>query len=182
MPRPRSQSGFTLIEAMLAVAILGVIMVVVDKLILGGLMAWAYSKSSFSAQNDVRITREQITKQLHEASASSVVISRTGTAQPEGSMITFVDVQGNTFTYYQHLDTLRYTADWASGPLSATSESKTLILSDLQRLRFYYPENKDYTKIGVMFQVERWPLPNAPSARQVPNRFRYNGIVLLRNP
>jgi type II secretory pathway pseudopilin PulG len=157
------ERGFTLLQLMITVAVMGVLLVVFDKLTVAGLRGWAKSKKGYEVQQSTREAKDQITKALRSAKANTVLISRyrrlssggVQAYQPPCSMVTFVDTQGNSRAIFQDGGSIKYTTWSGTNPYSLTPNANDLYVRDIaQRFSVYYPNPKDYTQIAFSFAVK----------------------------
>jgi prepilin-type N-terminal cleavage/methylation domain-containing protein len=174
MRRIRSQSGFTLIELMIAIGILGLLSALISRLVTAGIGSWQNGLAQVQVQQEVRLAREYIEKNLRLASTASVLVSRTGTAQPLYSMVSFTDVDGQQHQVFQNNGDL--IADvW---PNTWTAHRRiTLIKNDLQSFHVYFPNTKNFTAINVSVLAER----NTRFLKR-PAQMLMTASVQLRNP
>ena len=158
--KSRGQKGFTLVELMIAVAIMGIISAVIAQLFTAGVRGWLFSNASILSNQQARTARNLIIKMTRNASASTVMIERYDADQPPLSMISFTDVKGNNYAFYQ--DTL-YNDDatpkpvanrlvmsgWElSGGVRVPTTDHVLISKKLQVFSVYYPNVKDMRNIN----------------------------------
>lgn len=144
-------SGFTIVETMIALALTGLLMALLAKLVGGGLDAWLNGSMQMILQQQARGSRDTIAANLKLASASSVLIGRTNTAQPERSMLFFVDVQGQTLQYWQEGTSL-----WAKVQRPGRPDRTERLMADsLDSFRVYYPSQKTLTSLGVGIALEK---------------------------
>lgn len=86
----RGKKGFTLIEFMLAFAIIGLMTVAVTKLYTTGVKAWSYTQTKMRVSSEVKFIMTVMTKFLQAANGSSITISRLDANQPANSYISGV--------------------------------------------------------------------------------------------
>src|SRR5258708_3298359 len=159
-----SQKGFTLIELMIAVAVMGLLALVVGKLVSAGMQYWFETYAQITTQQKVRVARDYVLNNLRYATITSVMISKSNTAEPNSSMVSFVDVYGNTQSYYQQNGDLLVN-DWRLGKPSA--QTSKLISHDLQQFSVYYPNQKDFSHIDFSLYVKKWPYNTAQKQIQI---------------
>lgn len=177
------QRGFTLVEMMITVAISSILMVVVARLFLGTYKGWLFNYSALIAQQKSRIYRDAINKNLRQASAATVQISRFDGNQPTRSMLTFTDAGGRHWAFYQKDnamvmgDSYTNTTTGISYPVTATAN---IVLADkVKRLIFYYPDIKDLRKVAYSLDLE-WTLLHDNSLQ--PITIQMVGQVDVRDP
>jgi prepilin-type N-terminal cleavage/methylation domain-containing protein len=154
---PKGQRGFTLVEAVITAAISGMLMVVVARLFLGSYTGWLFNYSTMIAQQKSRIFRDSLIKNVRQAQASTVEVSRFNSNQPPRSMLSFTDMQGRNWAFYQFDNEARMGKWVPSGGSRAISSYNTVIPDKLERLIFYYPNAKDLRNLNFAFNVE-WTL------------------------
>src|SRR6185503_15430525 len=84
--RATGERGFTLIELMIAVALLGVGMAFITNMFLNGWRLWKRSYDELNIQRNTRDAVALITRSLREASAATVSISTPAGAQQFGQI------------------------------------------------------------------------------------------------
>jgi prepilin-type N-terminal cleavage/methylation domain-containing protein len=171
--RPEKQGGFTLMELIIVVFILGLFATMASKLYNQGLHAWFDGYASFKMQMQVRAARDHLAKNSRDALAASVQVTRTNTAEALYSALTFVDVYGDTGCYYQSGNDFMYALQKPGKALI----TQTLLKGDLQRFYVYYPDFKDMTKMAYSLYATKSPYPNGKTVEVL-----MRGTVDLRNP
>jgi hypothetical protein len=183
MPQRNGQSGQTLLQLMITLAIMGILGVLVAKLTSKVGLAWVtqqlYSRLDFGAQS----TRRLLTSQIRDASAASVIITRVGVGQPLCSKVAWIDASGSSRTVYQ-VDNRLYAADWTYS-ITATANVQTVVREGLKAFAVYYPNSKDMSKIAFNLimskQVFTEPDPKAQRYRK-PASLIISAEVELKNP
>jgi prepilin-type N-terminal cleavage/methylation domain-containing protein len=92
--------GYTLIELMLVVSIIGVVFLIGGGLIVSFTRYFLTSQARQDVQRDARIAFELVSRNLRQAQASSIVIDQLF-GQPPYSRITFTKVSGAPIVCYQ---------------------------------------------------------------------------------
>ncbi len=99
--KPSSYSkGVTLVELMIAVAVMSVVFLGLSSLLVNGLRLYNMNNVKASIERDVRVSLDLIQKSLREAQEATVEIS-TPTGEPAYSKISFTDVDGKDYSFYQ---------------------------------------------------------------------------------
>lgn len=154
--RDRAQRGFTLLQTMLVVAVLGILASLTARLLQQVLRSSIMTRASFEVHQSSRQSRDLLVQSLRNASASSVIITRAGATQPPLSKLCFIDAKGNSRTFYQDGRRLMMGA-WSS--TTATVSSTTALLNDyVERFNVYYPDHKDPTHVAFSLMIRATPL------------------------
>lgn len=154
---PQAQRGFTLVEMIITALISGMLMVVVARLFLGSYTGWLFNYSSMIVQQKSRIFRDSLIKNVRQAQASTVEVSRFNGNQPPRSMLSFTDVQGNNWVFYQFNNQARMGRWIPSGGDRVIISENTVIPDKLERLIFYHPNAKDLRNLNFALNIE-WTL------------------------
>ena len=174
-------SGFTLIELMIVVAVMGLAAAMVAQLVLSGVNAWYSGVTGLWAQREAREARDILVRNLRQASASTVEISQFNPAQTRDSQVRFVDADGDTQTFYQSYDELVRTV-WKSGSPAGQLATYVLIGHGVQDFKVYYPDAKDMSQVGVAIYEVLYPKAGLDESKQNPVAIQVNATVQLRNP
>ncbi len=86
----RKKRGFTLIEAMISVAILGIVSVGLNKLYMNSVYMWNYGSARLALTGEARIAMTAIKKMIQNSQGASLTISRFDANQPANSYLTAV--------------------------------------------------------------------------------------------
>jgi len=143
MVNRKSQRGFTLIETMITLAILGVVATMGPSLIVQFVRFYQLHEAKISIQRDARACLDLINRFLRQAQSSTVVVDQAPN-QPPLSRITFTTVQGQTMSFYQS-GTILY----------QVAQSTTAISQNLHYIAFTYPRTDDPTIISVAMTMEK---------------------------
>src|SRR5947207_15899180 len=96
----RQEAGFTLIELMIAVALLGVGMAFMTNTFLKGWELWKRNYTDLLLQRQGRMAMEQIVQGLRQAEPSTIVIDSLA-GEPKFSRISFTHVKTWPYVYYK---------------------------------------------------------------------------------
>ncbi len=140
MVKNRSKAGFTLIEVMITIAILGTISAISAPLFLQAQRFFILTKARTDLQQEARGIMYVITRELHQAQSNSIRISRASNLQPYYSKITFTKQQGTTMTFLQSGNLLQ-------------QQSQT-ISKNLRYIAFSFPRSDDMTIVSVSMTLQ----------------------------
>ena len=155
MRRGTGQRGFSLLQLMITLAVMGVLLNIFDKLLVAGLRGWAKSKRGFEVHYECREGRERIIKALRGAKMSSVRIHRYNAVSPPYSRVCYVDAQGNSRAIFQEGNSIM--AGFWSGatPVSVTrNPTEWVVHGMVERFNVYYPNQKDLSQLAFSFAVK----------------------------
>ncbi len=143
MNRKKSR-GFTLIEMMITVAIVGIIAMMVPTILTNVTQFFRLSSARLETQRAARDTLSQINQALRQAQASTIVISQE-TGQPPISSISFTTIDGRSLKYYQNNKSLNYVVSGSTKTLS----------DGLRYIAFSYPRTDDSNILSVSVTFEK---------------------------
>jgi prepilin-type N-terminal cleavage/methylation domain-containing protein len=183
--RAKRATGFTLIEVMLATAVIGLLMAVAASLVSSGIRSWLNGLLQVTSQQDVRTARMFLVNSLNTAQAASVLVGTSNTGETVGSMVAYADVYGDTIQVWQAGDKLMaavwkpvtYTPDEAFPPTVPPTRAWVLINSGVSSFRAYYPNNKDFSNINLSLCLAK-----AARYAKVPVQILVSDSIELRNP
>lgn len=174
----RGQRGFTLVEAMIVVGIMGIIGVVVTNLFTGVIRGWHFNLGHIASQRQARAARDTMVKFVRQASAASVEIGRFHPSQPPLSMLTYHDAAGNSRAFFQHGNRFSVGIWTIVGGVRVASAQQMLMTNYVQRITFYYPDMKDPQKLGFLMHSS-WPVPTSKSGDI---QTQFSGVIDIRDP
>lgn len=148
--------GYTLVEAMIVVAILGTVLVMGGTLFTHMYQFYSQSDARTDVQRQLRVILDNINRDLRIGSASSVTISELS-GQPPYSEITFNTVTGSTFTYEQDGTDL----------IQIHNNDHTTLTTNLQYIAFSYPETDDDTVLSISITLSKGTYSGRTSALQM---------------
>jgi len=140
----RKGKGYTLVEVMLVIAVMGIVLSGTFGLLINFTRFWRVSQARLDIQRDARRTLSLMNKTLRQAQQSSITIDQL-TGAPPWSRISFNDKNGNAVVYYQSGDRL----------YQSVGSQITLMGENLKTLRFSYPSSDDATLLGVSVCFEK---------------------------
>lgn len=141
----RSQKGFTLIEIMITVAILGVIASIAPDMFVKFYDFFFLSEARTVIQRDTRAALDLMNRNLRQATETSITID-SATGQPPYSRVRFTKYGETTQrAYYQQGSQLMETA--------GTATKK--VCDNLRYLSFTFPKSDDLGIISVSMTLEK---------------------------
>lgn len=158
----RGSAGYTLTEAMLTVAILGIVSTIAGNLMIQAQRYIRLTMARTAIQRDSRAALANINRELRQALAGTVVIDQAA-GQPPQSRVTFnrykPDGTTQTVIYYQQGRKLYL----QSGSAAAGKP----IADGLRYLAFTYPKTDDDAIISVSITFESATVQDATKALQM---------------
>jgi len=159
--RLRRRAGYTLMEAMLVVTILGIIASVSAGMLIGVNRYFLLTRTKVDIQRQGRSILYVITRELRQAQSNSIVIDRASTSQPFYSRITFNKVIPSTGTaqttqwmqFEQVGNELIQRAVPQGAPANAQAGS-IVLTNNLNYLAFTFPRSDDMTIVSVSLTLQ----------------------------
>ena len=90
MNKLRKRKGFTLIEAMVSIAILGIVSVGINKMFRDSMYMWNYGTARLALTAEARMAMTAVKKIIQNSQGATIVISRFDTNQPANSYLSAV--------------------------------------------------------------------------------------------
>ncbi len=146
-----NKRGFTLIELMIVIAIVGVVSVITTNYMVNITRFFRISQARIEIQRDARRCIDLINRNARQSSASTVIVSRFNSSQPPWSMIEFTDIKGTQWKFYQN-GTNFYMSVKKTTDLSFNTQK---IAENLRALIFAYPRLDDDTIISISICFEK---------------------------
>lgn len=152
----QGQRGFTLLQLMMTVAVLGILAALTARLLGQVLTTWVTERAGFDMHQNSRQARDLLVTSMRNASISSVVITRADVDEPPLSKVCYVDSRGDSHTVYQQGRRLYF---GAYGSSTATVTTSRAILGDyVERFNVYYPDLKDPSHVAFSLMLRATPL------------------------
>jgi len=139
----KTRHGFTLIEVIIVIAILGILASVVPKLIIQIVRFTSLHSAKTAIQRDARASLDNINRFLRQGQSSTVVIDQV-TGEAPFSRISFTGINSQRYMFYQQ-----------GTKLYQVSVSTTMLTDNLRYLAFTYPRTDDITIISVAMTMEK---------------------------
>jgi prepilin-type N-terminal cleavage/methylation domain-containing protein len=141
--RARSSRGYTLTEAMLVVAIVGVLAMMSVSLMINMTNFWKQTTARNDIERDVRVSLDVINRMVRQAQKSTVTVDQVS-GQPPFSRITFTTIDGRIISFYQ-----------TGNILYQKFGSNISVLSrNVGFIAFAYPRTDDTTIISVALTAQ----------------------------
>jgi prepilin-type N-terminal cleavage/methylation domain-containing protein len=145
--------GYTLAELLIASAILAVIFSLGSNLLIKVNTFFKISIAKVEVQRDVRALMELMTREIRDAQASTVSLSRLNASQPPYSYIQFDALPGYRGRFWQDGQKLimEKIALLPGGP----SQPPTVMSKDLRSLMFLYPSTDNPNLLTILITLEK---------------------------
>jgi uncharacterized protein (TIGR02599 family) len=150
------QRGFTLIEAMISVTILGIVFSLGPSLLKNMTRFSRLSTARIETQRNARDALNQINQSLRQASAGSIVISNEASQSPFSS-ISFTTVDGRAMKFYQQSDDLKF----------VQAGSTVAVADGLRYIAFSYPRTDNFKIVSVSVTFEKATYEGGAKALQM---------------
>lgn len=141
---PSAAPGFTLLEGMLTVAIIGVVVMIGPRLLTQFNRFFILTNTRTSLQREARTNMYVINRNLRQAQADTILIDRLS-GQPYYSRITFTKQQGNTMQFYQSGTSL----------IQVDSGKSKTLTTNLRYMAFSFPRSDDLSIVSVSMTLEK---------------------------
>lgn len=139
----RSRAGYSLVEVMMAVAIIGIMSLVGPQLLIQTTRFFRQNQARVDIQRDARAVFDLMGRNLRQAQASTVTVDQLS-GQPPYSRVTFTKKNGDAIVYYQQGDKL-YMVDGGTKALTG----------NLRYVAFAHPRSDDDNLISVTITLEK---------------------------
>jgi prepilin-type N-terminal cleavage/methylation domain-containing protein len=100
------QKGFTLIELMVVVALLGILGYGIVKFFTNTFRTWWQTSQQIDAQQKARAAMDEMTRFIRQARPVSALVVSEQAGEDSDTMITFTHIDGRQFQYYKSGDSL----------------------------------------------------------------------------
>lgn len=165
MERNDDPTGMTLLEAIVALAILGIVFSVAPRLFIQMNRFYRQHIARVAVQQNARLALDAITRNLRQAQAESIVIDQIPgpPPQPPHSRITFARLQPSTTdTVAVSFYGVGHKLYQKVGPLDAR-----VLAENLRYIAFSYPRTDDVRTISVSVTFERGTYEGSSEALQM---------------
>ena len=152
----KSAKGYTLVEAMMTVAIVGILTAVAAPLLIQMTNFWRQTTARNNIERDVRVSLDTFNRFARQAQSGTVTIDR-GSNQPPASRITFTSIQGQTVSFYQTGNKL----------YMQLGGNVSLLSSNIAYIAFTYPRTDDTSLISVAITTQSPTYKGAKKALQL---------------
>lgn len=163
MVRKGSEAGFTLVEALIVVALTATLATMGASLLLQGNRFFMLTRTRLDLQKQARGTMYVMTREIRQAQSNSIVIDRVSASQPYYSRITFTKQQGTPMMIYQNGNLLCLATNASAVTLtvggnlvcktSGGGQAQTLS-KNLQYMAFTFPRSDDMTILSVSMTIQ----------------------------
>ena len=139
----RGRRGYTLVEMMIVVAIIGVLALVGPTLLINMTNFWRQTGARASIERDARVSLDVINRMLRQAQASTIVIDQVA-GQPSWSRISFTLIDGRTMSFYQTNNVLYH----------QNGTTVTTLCRDVGFIAFSFLRTDDTTLVSVALTTQ----------------------------
>lgn len=154
--RQRFHGGYTLLELMIVVAIVGTVTIIAAKIFTGLYDFYTISMARIEIQRDLRTTLDSINRNLRQADADTVIVSQEGGSSPY-SKVYFIDISRSTHTYKQQGRSLYHTQD----------NRTRLLTKNVEYVAFTYPRTDINTVMSVSITLKKKTVKGQTTALQM---------------
>jgi len=105
------QKGFTLIELMVVVALLGILGYGIMKFFTNTFRTWWQTSQQIDAQQKARVAMDEMTRFIRQARPVTALVVGEQAGEDDDTMITFTHIDGRQFQYFQSGDSLQRVVD-----------------------------------------------------------------------
>lgn len=154
--RSLSRAGYTLVEAMMVVAILGVVAVIGPRLLTGMTQFFNQSLARTDIQRDIRVALDTMNRTIRQASAATVTVSQDS-GQPPYSKVSFTTVDGKSVTYKQSGRKL----------IQVVGSGQTALVNNIEYLAFTYPQTDENTVVSISVTLQKKTFSGRSTALQM---------------
>ena len=138
------RAGYSLVEVMITVAILGIISSVGATMMLSANRFFMLTKTRNDLQKEARTALYVMTRELRQGTVASITIDRLSANQPFYSRITFAKIQGNTMVFEQSGHNL----------IQLDGTHKITLSTRVEYLAFTFPRSDQLSILGVSLTLQ----------------------------
>jgi prepilin-type N-terminal cleavage/methylation domain-containing protein len=153
---PRRSRGYTLVEAMIVVSILGILVAMGTGLFLRMYQFFNQMDARTDVQRELRVALDNINHSVRQASAATIYVDEA-TNQPPYSQISFITVDGSTVSYSQIGNSL----------VQSVNRNKTVLTQNLQYIAFSYPQTDINTVLSISMTLQKKTYSGRSTALQM---------------
>jgi len=164
-PRGAGESGFTLVELMITVALLGIGLAFITTMYLQGWRAFKRNYTDLTTQRDGRIAVDRMVQGIRQAKPMSVTVNNI-TGEAWFSRINFTHIKEQQWSFWKQGDKLYQCVDGSTG----------FMCDGVEALQFTYPAFGDYRVMDVGLTLSR----RSYESRSI--RIQLTERVGIRNP
>lgn len=143
--RVRSRAGYTLIELLMVVAIIGILASVGARVMLQVNRFFILTNTRTELQREARAVMYVVNRNLRQGTVASISIDRASNTQPFYSKLTFTKVSGTTMTFAQNGTNLVQTVG---------TKTRTLT-KNVKYVSFTFPRSDDLSVVSVSITLEK---------------------------
>ena len=131
-------------ETVITASILSLLALIITPLLVQSTRFFLLNRTRVDLQREARVSLSIMTRNLRQADSTTLTIDQ-GTGQPYYSRISFTDINGTDFVYFQNNSTLTELRGGVTRTLS----------DNLRFLNFYFPRSYDMTIVSVSLTLEK---------------------------
>lgn len=155
----RSRKGITLTELMITVAIMGILLSLSSAIFFGGIKFFRQTQSIGETQRDARRVFDLINRELRQAQASTLIITRFNSSNPPCSMVQFTKKTGDAVCFYQSGSKFYIK--------NTTDNTLNQMADNLRAVIFTYPDTTDDKLVSVSICFEKATYEGGAKALQL---------------
>jgi prepilin-type N-terminal cleavage/methylation domain-containing protein len=144
------REGYTLMEVMMVVAILGIVSSVAAGILLQANRYFIFTRTKGNLQRESRAAMYVITRELRQAQSNSIVIDRVSAKQPFYSRITYTKIGAATTTSFEQIGPKLL---MVAGTCNVSACQKVLA-DDLLYFAVTFPQTDDMTIVSVSMTLQ----------------------------
>lgn len=173
--KDESESGFTLMELMITIAVMSIVLLTVTQLFLMTWRLWKSNWTELRVQQGARTALERITLGLRHARPGSVTID-SGAGEANYSRLKFTHVNNETWWVYK--EGWRLYVDLRSDP--DVSGTISFLTDGVEAMQFAYPSFQDISLVDVGITISATAYQVRGIDKMI--RVQLTQRVRLRNP